>query len=72
MVFIGEGAFITLKVESFAGRNFRDFASFSVVRESLYTRNRSFQVVRESLYLLDFLNFFEKLKPEFFFKKGVP
>ena len=24
----------TLKVESFAGRNFRDFACFSVVRES--------------------------------------
>ena len=26
----------TLKVESFAGRNFRDFANFQGVRESLY------------------------------------
>ena len=47
----------TLKVESFAGRNFRDFANFSVVRESLYPRNRNFQVVRESLYPRNFLKF---------------
>ena len=46
---------ITLKVESFAGRNFRDFASFSVVRESLYPQNRSFQVFCESLYPRNFL-----------------
>ena len=32
----GVGQSNTLKVESFAGRNFRDFANFSVVRESLY------------------------------------
>ena len=38
----------TLKVESFEGRNFRDFANFSVVRESLYPRNRSVQVIRDS------------------------
>ena len=47
----------TLKVESFAGRNFRDFANFSIFRESLYPRNRSFQVVRESLYPRNFLKF---------------
>ena len=48
---------ITLKVESFAGRNFRNFANFSVVRESLYPRNRSFQIIRESLYPQNFLKF---------------
>ena len=32
----------TLKEESFAGRNFRNFANFSVVRESLYPGNCSF------------------------------
>ena len=47
----------TLKVESFAGKNFRDFANFSVVRESLYPRNHNFQVVRESLYPRNFLKF---------------
>ena len=31
----------TLKVETFAGRNFRDFGSSSVVRESLYPQNRT-------------------------------
>ena len=31
----------TLLVESFAGTNFRDFANFLVVRESLYPHNRS-------------------------------
>ena len=40
----------TLKVESFAGRNFRDFASFLGVRESLYPRNRTFIGVREILH----------------------
>ena len=49
----------TLKVESFAGRNFRDFANFSVVHESLYPRNCSFQVVRECLYPGNFLKFLE-------------
>ena len=47
----------TLKVESFTGRNFRDFANFLVVRENLYPRNSSFQVVRESLYPQNFLKF---------------
>ena len=46
----------TLKVESFAGRNFRDFANFSFVRESLYPRN--------------FLKF-GKIKTKAFFKNGV-
>ena len=45
------GAYIkkafTLKVETFAGRNFRDFANFLVVRESLYPRNRTFEFIRE-------------------------
>ena len=39
--------FTTLKVESFVGRNFRDFANFQGVRESLYPRNRTFIGVRE-------------------------
>ena len=39
----------TLKVESFAGRKFRDFAIFFVDRESLYPRNRTFMKVREIL-----------------------
>ena len=47
----------TLKVENFAGRNFRDFANFLVVRESLYPRNGSFHVVCESLYPQNFLTF---------------
>ena len=42
-------AFTTLKVESFAGRKFRDFAIFFVDRESLYPRNRTFMKVREIL-----------------------
>ena len=37
----------TLKVEIFAGRNFRDFASFLGFCESLYPRNRTFIGVRE-------------------------
>ena len=37
----------TLKVESFAGRNFRDFVNFLVVRESLYPRNRTLGAIRE-------------------------
>ena len=40
----------TLKVESFAGRNFRDFANFYGVRESLYPRNRTFIGLREILH----------------------
>ena len=40
----------TLKVESFAGRNFRDFANFCGVRESLYPQNRTFIGVREMLH----------------------
>ena len=60
----------TLKVESFAGRNFRDFANFSVVRESLYPRNRSFQVVRESLSPRNFLKFL-KNQNQSFFQNGV-
>ena len=44
----------TLKVESFAGTNFRDFTNFLVVRESLYTRNRSVQLIRESLHMRNF------------------
>ena len=40
----------TLKVESFAGRNIRDFASFLGVPESLYPRNRPFIGVRETLH----------------------
>ena len=53
------GISTTLKVGSFPGRNFRDFANFLVVRESLYPLNCSFQVVRESLYLRNFLKFFK-------------
>ena len=45
-----EKKLITLKVESFAGRNFRDFASFLGVRESLYPRDRTFIGVREILH----------------------
>ena len=41
---------VTLKVESFAGRNFRDFANFYGVRESVYPRNRTFIGVREILH----------------------
>ena len=37
----------TLKVESFVGRKFRDFARFSGTRESLYPRNRTFMGIRE-------------------------
>ena len=41
---------ITLKVESFAGRKFRDFANFFVDRESLYPRNLILALdVRKSL-----------------------
>ena len=40
----------TLFLESFIGRSFLDFASFSVFRESLCPRNRSCQAIRESLY----------------------
>ena len=40
---------VTLRVESFAGRKFRDFASFLVARESLYSWNRSEKGIRESL-----------------------
>ena len=61
----------TSKVEIFAGRNFRDLANFSVVRESLYPQNRSFQVVRESLYPRNFLKFLKKLKTKAFFENGV-
>ena len=49
--------YTTLKVETFAGRNFRDFTNFSVVCESLYPRNRSFHVVCVSLYPRNFLEF---------------
>ena len=49
MIFIAIDSEATLKVESFAGRNFRDFASFLGVRESLYPRNRTFTGVRERL-----------------------
>ena len=42
--------FITLKVETFAGRNFCDFANFQGARESLYLRNRTFVGVREILH----------------------
>ena len=49
--------YTTLKVESFAGRNFSDFANFLVVCESLYPRNLNFQVVRESLYPRNFRKF---------------
>ena len=38
---------ITLLVETFTGRNFRDFANFLVVRKSLYLRNRTFEFIRE-------------------------
>ena len=37
----------TLLVETFAGRNFRDFANFLGVRESLYPRNRTFEFIRQ-------------------------
>ena len=47
----------TLKVEIFAGTNFRDFSTFSVVRESLYPRNRIVQVIRENLYPRNFSHF---------------
>ena len=39
----------TLKVESFAGRKFRDFAIFFADRESLYPPNRTFMKIREIL-----------------------
>ena len=41
---------ITLLVQTFAGRNFRDFANIFGVRESLYPRNRIVSATRESLY----------------------
>ena len=61
----------TLKVESFAGRKFRDFASFLVVRESLYPRNRSCKAIRESLYPRIFLKngYSRKFVPANFFQK---
>ena len=39
----------TLKVESFVGRKFRDFAIFFADRESLYPPNRTFIKIREIL-----------------------
>ena len=39
----------TLKLESFEGRNFRDLAYFSVVREILYPQNYTWQAIRESM-----------------------
>ena len=40
----------TLKEETFAGRNFRGFAVFSQIRESLFPRNFSKDVIRESFF----------------------
>ena len=37
----------TLKVQIFAGTNFRDFANFLAVRENKSPRNRTFRVFRE-------------------------
>ena len=45
----------TLKEETFAGRNFRDFAVFSQIRESLFPRNFSKDVIRESFFPRNFL-----------------
>ena len=45
----------TLKEETFAGRNFRGFAVFSQIRESLFSRNFSKDVIRESLFQRNFL-----------------
>ena len=46
---------ITLKEETFAGRNFRGFAVFSQIRESLFQRNFSKDVIRESFFPRNFL-----------------
>ena len=46
---------ITLKEETFAGRNFRGFAVFSQIRESLFPRNFSKDVIRESFFPRNFL-----------------
>ena len=45
----------TLKEETFAGRNFRGFAVFSQIRESLFPRNFSKDVIRESFFPRNFL-----------------
>ena len=41
--------------ETFAGRNFRGFAVFSQIRESLFPRNFSKDVIRESFFPRNFL-----------------
>ena len=46
---------ITLKEETFAGRNFRGFTVFSQIRESLFPRNFSKDVIRESFFPQNFL-----------------
>ena len=46
---------LTLKEETFAGRNFRGFAVFSQIRESLFPRNFSKDVIRESFFPRNFL-----------------
>ena len=45
----------TLKEETFAGRNFRGFAVFSQIRESLFPRNFSKDIIRESFFPRNFL-----------------
>ena len=45
----------TLKEETFAGRNFRGFAVFSQIRESLFPQNFSKDVIRESFFPQNFL-----------------
>ena len=44
-----------LKEETFAGRNFRGFAVFSQIRESLFPRNFSKDVIHESFFPRNFL-----------------
>ena len=62
----------TLKEETFAGRNFRGFAVFSQIRESLFQRNVSKYVIRKSFFLRNFAKVVirERLFPRNFLKKS--
>ena len=53
--FVNQSELNTLKEETFAGRNFRGFAVFSEIRESLFPRKFSKDVIRESFFPRNFL-----------------
>ena len=66
--------FITLRSETFAGRNFRGFADFWPFRESSFPRNFSKCLNRESFFPRNFSKCLnrESFFPRKFFKKAQP